>query len=275
MYLCSSLVGLVSSNRRWQRPPKAWGSPKLRQMLLAWPMCRKPLGSGGKRVTTSLCTPFSMSAATICLMKLVDAPTSPPPLPFPLPLPLPTSPPTPLTGLAAAAVGSRTAGAALCPSSSTHMFSHHRRTCGKGSRKVGEGGPPRAVNAVMSAMVSAWPTRKVRSDRWALRRDRTSPDGGRDEPILSRLKSIQLSTALAVSASVPYRPPSAATAEASLARHRATLMSVEWNDSPLGRVRATLLHAGSGSAAAQGMPNLDDRKALQCWVTLGGPAAAG
>src|SRR3990172_8141528 len=52
-YSVVSLVGLVSSKRRWQRPPGCSAtSPKLRQMLLAWPMCRYPLGSGGKRVMT-------------------------------------------------------------------------------------------------------------------------------------------------------------------------------------------------------------------------------
>src|ERR1017187_2216613 len=51
-YSCSSLSGLVSSKRRLVLPPNSAASPKLRQMDLAWPMCRYPLGSGGKRVCT-------------------------------------------------------------------------------------------------------------------------------------------------------------------------------------------------------------------------------
>ena len=39
-YSVSSLVGLVSSKRRLQRPPYFSASPKFRQMLLAWPMCK-------------------------------------------------------------------------------------------------------------------------------------------------------------------------------------------------------------------------------------------
>src|SRR5664279_672874 len=51
-YSCSSFSGLVSSKRRLVLPPNSAASPKLRQMDLAWPMCRYPLGSGGKRVCT-------------------------------------------------------------------------------------------------------------------------------------------------------------------------------------------------------------------------------
>ena len=40
MYSCSSLVGLVSSKRRWQRPPNSCATPKFRQIDLAWPICR-------------------------------------------------------------------------------------------------------------------------------------------------------------------------------------------------------------------------------------------
>jgi len=39
-YSCSSFSGLVSSKRRWQRPPKSCANPKLRQIDLAWPKCR-------------------------------------------------------------------------------------------------------------------------------------------------------------------------------------------------------------------------------------------
>src|ERR1017187_6087565 len=49
-YSTSSFVGLVSSMRRLQMPPNSRAMPKFRQMLLAWPMCREPFGSGGKRV---------------------------------------------------------------------------------------------------------------------------------------------------------------------------------------------------------------------------------
>jgi hypothetical protein len=51
-YSWLSLAGLVSSKRRWQRPPNSVAMPKSIAIALAWPMCRKPLGSGGKRVIT-------------------------------------------------------------------------------------------------------------------------------------------------------------------------------------------------------------------------------
>ena len=50
-YSCDSLTGLVSSKRRLQRPPNSCAMPKSIAMALAWPMCRRPLGSGGNRVT--------------------------------------------------------------------------------------------------------------------------------------------------------------------------------------------------------------------------------
>jgi len=49
-YRMSSVDGLVSSNLRLQRPAYSRAMPKLRQIDLAWPMWRKPFGSGGKRV---------------------------------------------------------------------------------------------------------------------------------------------------------------------------------------------------------------------------------
>src|ERR1035441_7622636 len=51
-YSVSSLQGLVSSKRRLVLPPNSSASPKFRQMDLAWPRCRYPLGSGGNRVCT-------------------------------------------------------------------------------------------------------------------------------------------------------------------------------------------------------------------------------
>src|ERR1700693_2174700 len=69
MYSCSSLIGLGSSKRRWQRPPNSWAIPKLSAIALGWPMWRYPFGSGGKRVTTSETLPSRTSAATISRMK--------------------------------------------------------------------------------------------------------------------------------------------------------------------------------------------------------------
>src|SRR5581483_569720 len=69
MYSCSSLIGFVSSKRRWQRPPNSWAIPKLSAIDLGWPMWRYPFGSGGKRVTTSETRPSRTSAATISRMK--------------------------------------------------------------------------------------------------------------------------------------------------------------------------------------------------------------
>ena len=40
MYSCSSLIGLVSSKRRWQRPPNSRAIPKLSAIALGWPMWR-------------------------------------------------------------------------------------------------------------------------------------------------------------------------------------------------------------------------------------------
>ena len=56
MYSSSSAAGLVSSYRKTVRrcsfgtPSFSNASEKFMFMLLAWPMWRKPLGSGGKRV---------------------------------------------------------------------------------------------------------------------------------------------------------------------------------------------------------------------------------
>ena len=69
MYSCSSPIGLVSSKRKWQRPPNSWAIPKLSAIALAWPRWRYPFGSGGKRVTTSETLPSRTSAATISRMK--------------------------------------------------------------------------------------------------------------------------------------------------------------------------------------------------------------
>src|SRR5919197_1017330 len=69
MYSCSSLIGFVSSKRRWQRPPNSRATPKLSAIDLGWPMWRYPFGSGGKRVTTVETLPSRRSAATISRMK--------------------------------------------------------------------------------------------------------------------------------------------------------------------------------------------------------------
>src|SRR3954453_3285613 len=69
MYSCSSLTGLVSSNRRLQWPSNSRAMPKFKHIDFAWPMCRYPLGSGGKRVTMCECLPPRRSAGTISRMK--------------------------------------------------------------------------------------------------------------------------------------------------------------------------------------------------------------
>src|ERR1051325_8098974 len=70
-YSTFSLVGFVSSKRKWQIPPGCSSAmPKFKQIDLAWPMCRYPFGSGGKRVTTRPARlPVSMSRATMARMK--------------------------------------------------------------------------------------------------------------------------------------------------------------------------------------------------------------
>src|SRR4029077_11495587 len=65
MYSCSSLIGLVSSKRKWQRPPNSWAIPKLSAIALGWPRWRYPFGSGGKRVTTYETLPSRKSGATV------------------------------------------------------------------------------------------------------------------------------------------------------------------------------------------------------------------
>ena len=67
---CFSLVGFVSSKRRLNLPPYSLASPAFNRMLLACPMCRYPLGSGGKRVCTVSYTPSARSLSIICSIKL-------------------------------------------------------------------------------------------------------------------------------------------------------------------------------------------------------------
>src|SRR6185295_6620561 len=70
MYSVSSLDGLVSSKRRLHLPPNSAASPKSRQTALAWPMCRYPFGSGGKRVCTRPpCLPALMSSIMMSRIK--------------------------------------------------------------------------------------------------------------------------------------------------------------------------------------------------------------
>src|SRR3954465_6939072 len=68
-YSTSSFVGLVSSNRKLQMPPRSCATPKFRQIDFAWPMCRYPFGSGGKRVRMAGYFPAATSCATISRMK--------------------------------------------------------------------------------------------------------------------------------------------------------------------------------------------------------------
>ncbi len=68
-----SLVGFVSSKRRLHSPPNSWPMPKFKQMDFAWPICKCPLGSGGKRVCT--CLPLVWlfrSAVTLALIKSME-----------------------------------------------------------------------------------------------------------------------------------------------------------------------------------------------------------
>src|SRR4051794_17447998 len=71
-YFMSSVNGFVSSRRRLHRPSKSSARPKFRQMDFAWPMWRKPLGSGGKRVVTGRPKrPVATSSSTSSRMKLL------------------------------------------------------------------------------------------------------------------------------------------------------------------------------------------------------------
>ena len=70
----SSFVGFVSSIRRLHAPLNSSATPKFRQIALAWPMCRYPFGSGGKRVwTRPPCFPAARSATMISRMKSLGA----------------------------------------------------------------------------------------------------------------------------------------------------------------------------------------------------------
>src|SRR6266849_4972069 len=65
-----SLLGFVSSKRRLQRPSLSAATPKFRQIDLACPICRYPLGSGGNRVCTRPpFLPALTSSATRARMK--------------------------------------------------------------------------------------------------------------------------------------------------------------------------------------------------------------
>src|SRR4030095_1215390 len=76
-YSVSSFDGLVSSKRRLHLPPNSAANPKSRQIAFAWPMCRYPLGSGGKRVCTRPpCLPALMSWIMMSRMKLDRPPDS-------------------------------------------------------------------------------------------------------------------------------------------------------------------------------------------------------
>src|SRR5437868_2027788 len=76
-YSVSSLDGLVSSKRRLHLPPNSAASPKSRQMAFAWPMCRYPFGSGGKRVCTRPpCLPALMSWIMMSRIKFDRPPDS-------------------------------------------------------------------------------------------------------------------------------------------------------------------------------------------------------
>src|SRR5436309_3449145 len=63
-------MGFVSSKRRLYFPPSSSATPKLMAIALAWPMCRNPFGSGGKRVWTRPSKrPAATSASTAARMK--------------------------------------------------------------------------------------------------------------------------------------------------------------------------------------------------------------
>ena len=70
--LVSSLSGFVSSKRKLHLPPFSSAIPKSRQKAFACPMCRHPLGSGGKRVCTADGgSPSAMSCAIIWRIKCI------------------------------------------------------------------------------------------------------------------------------------------------------------------------------------------------------------
>src|SRR6056297_972368 len=72
-YSTSSFSGLVSSNRRFVFPLYFWARPKFKQMDLACPICKYPLGSGGNRVQTiPLFLLFFKSSSTILSIKFND-----------------------------------------------------------------------------------------------------------------------------------------------------------------------------------------------------------
>ena len=47
-------MGFVSSKRKLQVPLYFFAIPKLRNIDFAWPICKYPFGSGGKRVLIEL-----------------------------------------------------------------------------------------------------------------------------------------------------------------------------------------------------------------------------
>ncbi len=71
-YMLSSFDGLVSSNLKFVFPLNVLANSKLITIALACPMCKKPFGSGGKRVTISLCFFCSISFSIIVFIKFED-----------------------------------------------------------------------------------------------------------------------------------------------------------------------------------------------------------
>jgi hypothetical protein len=69
-YSMSSFSGFVSSHAQNAFPAKILRHSEVDKEALAWPMWSHPLGSGGKRVCTSLKRPVRRSSVTASRMKI-------------------------------------------------------------------------------------------------------------------------------------------------------------------------------------------------------------
>ena len=73
-YSTLSFAGLVSSKRKLTGALNFLPKLKLRAIAFTWPMCKYPLGSGGKRKRNfSAGKPASRSAWIICSIKWLDS----------------------------------------------------------------------------------------------------------------------------------------------------------------------------------------------------------
>mmetsp|Transcript_4623 Transcript_4623/g.19702 ORF Transcript_4623/g.19702 Transcript_4623/m.19702 type:complete len:242 (-) Transcript_4623:362-1087(-) len=229
MYSWDSASGLVSSYRNsvspaLSHPARANASLKLRFMLLACPMCRKPLGSGGKRVrstppvtlawaasSSSLLRALARSrAAKAAVMAAADSPVPAPAAPS-----APPSAPAAADEAAAAAAGAG-AGSALRAFLPALFFARLASFTASSSASVR--GPSRASTLPSSSCLTALPSAKAMRGK----RSRTGPrrDAAlkryRSATSISAFSSTMAPTLLAISSAPTSTPTPDASSSAAM-----------------------------------------------------------